>query len=86
MSSRSGNPVATVFARAVNHWRRINASNAAAFEELGSPLSVMTIRLGLADTQRPWWARQYLRLWRRAYVRHGIALPLPLALRKHSRP
>lgn len=84
-SGRARNAFRVAFSRATDHLRRKSTANAVAFEDVGSPLSAGRLHQE-ADAHRPWWARQYLRLWRATYVRYGIALPLPRALRKPRRP
>jgi hypothetical protein len=74
--------LATALDRLAGWWRRRNVANALDFEELGGALSVFSVRLGLADADRPAWARAYLRLWGAAYLKYGIALPVPRILRR----
>ena len=75
----------SAYGRLALWWRRANAANAVAFEEFGGALSVVSLRLGLADENQPAWVRQYLRLWRAAYLRYGVALPVPRSLRREGR-
>jgi len=71
----------SLLTRLADRWRLWSVGNALAFEDGGGTLSEMSVRLG-ADDHRPAWARQYLRLWRAAYLRYGIALPVRGVLRR----